>query len=41
MTAEEIKKRQAYQKKQRIQVVKFFMPAILFAILCSFCVKDI
>ena len=37
MTAEEIKKkRQAYQKKQRVQVVKFFMPAILFAIFVFF-----
>ena len=35
MTAEEIKKRQAYQKKQRVQVVKFLCH-ILFAIFVFF-----
>ena len=39
MTAEEIKKkRQAYQKKQRVQVVKFFMPAI--SLMGADCLKD-
>ena len=41
MTAEEIKKRQAYQKKQRIQVVKFLCRLFFSPFLCSFCVKDI
>ena len=41
MTAEEIKKRQAYQKKQRVQVVKFLCRLFFSPFLCSFCVKDI
>ena len=40
MTAEEIKKRQAYQKKQRVQVVKFLC-RYSFRHFVFFCVKDI
>ena len=39
MTAEEIKKRQAYQKKQRVQVVKFLCQLFFSPFLCSFVLK--